>query len=55
MPAIVFAVFACVNVYVWALPISQVRLLVVALTGGVIFFSWMLWFIAREPSTKPRG
>jgi hypothetical protein len=53
VPVIVFAVFACVNVYLWVLPISQVRLLLAALTGGIVFFSWMLWFVGREPTPKP--
>ena len=57
MPAVVlaifFAAFLSANVYVWTRPIGQIALLMFALPAGIAFFSWMLWFVAREPSRKP--
>lgn len=49
MPAIVFIVFFCANLYVWSLAISQVQLLLVTAVLGVAFFSWLFWFVSREP------
>lgn len=61
VPAIIFVVFFCANVYLWTLPISQTRLLLIAALLGAAYFSWLLWFVSRDrpkaarPECDPPG